>query len=76
MHDFYRDERGNLELPVSSVRPQRAQPEVVGVLAEFEQLALSAEDQGFLRLAQAVFAPEAPPLQSRPGADRDGGLIS
>ena len=76
MHDFYRNERGNLELPISSVRPKQTKSEVVRALVEFEQLALSAEDQGFLRLAQAVFAPETPELQSRPGADWDGGLIS
>ena len=77
MHDFYRNERGgSFELPVSSVNPQRTKSEVVRALAEFEQLALSSEDQGFLRLAQAVLTPEVATSRSRPGADWDGGLIS
>lgn len=76
MHDFYRNERGNYELPVSSVRPHRTRSEVGRALAEFEKLALSAEDQGFLRLARAVLTPDSPPLQSRPGAEWDGSLIS
>ena len=76
MHDFYSDGNGRLELPISSVRPKRTHEEISRALAEFELIALSSEDEGFLRLAKEVFNQPAAGESARSTADWDNGLLS
>ena len=83
MQDFYNDINGSFDWPVSNVRPDHlVRSALARKLDEFAALELSAEDEGFLRLAQLVAAPhsradlDSQPLQSRPGADWGGGLVS
>ncbi len=80
MHDFYTSGSGRFDAPVSTVKPQRTRSEVLRALDEFELLALSSQDEGFLRLAKEVFsepvlvAMDKDGILSKPGFITSGDL--
>jgi hypothetical protein len=77
MFDFESYPEGRLDWPVSTVRSHSSvKSELARKLDAFERLELSAQDRGFLQLAQAMLGEGAAGSSSRPGAAWGDGLIS
>jgi hypothetical protein len=76
MHLYDTCHNNRSDLPIATVKPRIvAQREVTRKLEAIGDLELSAQDRGFLRLAQLLLQPESCP-QSRPAAGWGKGLVS
>ena len=75
MHEFYSTGNTRFDWPISSVKPQPTQVEILRALDDFEKVALSSQDEGFLRLAKEIFS--GPVLEQRTRSDDwEDGLFS
>jgi hypothetical protein len=75
MYDFESYRCGDVDWPVSTVKRRgKLKTEMAQRLDEFEGLALSAQDEGFLRLARIVLESQSSPQKSGDGLG--DGLIS
>ena len=75
MYDFESYRGGEVDWPVSAVKRRgKLKADLAQRLDEFEGIALSAQDEGFLRLARLVLEPQSPLQKSGDGLG--DGLIS